>query len=29
MYQLHFDGSTDFVYRKYWDESENHFIGEL
>ena len=29
MYQLHFDGGTDFVYRKYWDESENHFIEEL
>lgn len=29
MYQLHFDGSTDFVYRTYWDESENHFIEEL
>ena len=29
MYQLHFDGGTDFVYCKYWDESENHFIGEL
>lgn len=24
-----FDGNTDFVYRKYWNEAENHFIEEL
>lgn len=29
MYQLNFDGNTDFVYRKYWNEAENHFIEEL
>ncbi len=27
MYQLNFDGS-DFVYRKYWNMYENHFIEE-
>ena len=26
MYQLNFDGNTDFVYQKYWNESEIHFI---
>lgn len=26
MYQLNFVDNTDFVYRKYWNESENHFI---
>ena len=26
MYQLNFDGNTDFVYQKYWNESEKHFI---
>lgn len=26
MYQLNFDGNTDFVYQKYWKESEKHFI---
>lgn len=29
MYQLNFDGNTDFVYLKYWNESDNHFIEEL
>ncbi len=29
MYQLNFNGNTDFVYKKYWNESENHFIEEL
>lgn len=29
MYQLNFDGNTDFVYRKYWNESENHFIEDI
>lgn len=26
MYQLNFDKSSKFVYLKYWDNSENHFI---
>lgn len=26
MYQLNFDGSTDFVYKKYWMASEKHFV---
>lgn len=26
MFQLNFDGNEDRVYRKYWDESENHFV---
>ena len=29
MYQLNFDGNTNFVYLKYWNESDNHFIEEL
>ena len=29
MYQLNFNGCGDFVYKKYWDESSNHFIEEL
>lgn len=29
MYQLNFNGNTDFVYQKYWNESEKHFIEEL
>lgn len=29
MYQLNFDGNTDFVYLKYWNESDNHFVEEL
>lgn len=28
MYQLNFDGG-DFVYRKYWNQYENHFVEEL
>ncbi len=26
MYQLNFDGNDNFVYKKYWDESSEHFI---
>lgn len=26
MYQLNFDGSDSFVYKKYWDTSSNHFV---
>ena len=29
MYQLNFNGNEDFVYKKYWDMYENHFIEEL
>ncbi len=29
MYQLNFDGNLCFVYRKYWDMSDNHFIEKL
>lgn len=29
MYQLNFDSNSDFVYLKYWNESDNHFIEEL
>ncbi len=29
MYQLNFDGNDNFVYRKYWNESENHFVEQL
>jgi Acetyltransferases, including N-acetylases of ribosomal proteins len=29
MYQLNFDGKNDFVYKKYWNMSENHFVEEL
>ena len=29
MYQLNIDGNTDFVYLKYWNESDNHFVEEL
>lgn len=29
MYQLNFDGNDDFVYQKYWNESDNHFIEQL
>lgn len=29
MYQLNFDGNADFVYQKYWNASDNHFIEEL
>lgn len=26
MYQLNFDGTCESVYKKYWDESEVHFV---
>lgn len=29
MYQLNLDGNTDFVYKKYWNESENHFVEQF
>lgn len=29
MYQLNFDGNEDFVYKKYWDMYDNHFVEEL
>ena len=29
MYQLNFYGTVDFVYKKYWDHSEDHVIEEL
>lgn len=29
MYQLNFNGISDFVYKKYWNESDNHFIEEF
>lgn len=29
MYQLNFDGNTDFVYKKYWNASDNHFVEDL
>ncbi len=29
MYQLNFDGNDEFVYKKYWNESENHFIEQI
>ena len=29
MYQLNFDGNEDFVYQKYWDMYDNHFVEEL
>lgn len=29
MYQLNFDGNDDFVYRKYWNMYDNHFVEEL
>ena len=29
MYQLNFDGNNDFVYKKYRDIYENHFIEEV
>ena len=29
MYQLNFDGNEEFVYKKYWNESENHFIEQI
>lgn len=29
MYQLNFDGNGDFIYQKYWNESDNHFVEQL
>ena len=29
MYQLNLNGNNDFVYRKYWNASDNHFIEHL
>ena len=29
MYQLNLDGNQERVYRKYWDESEVHFVEKL
>lgn len=29
MYQLNFDGRDDFVYKKYWDMYENHFVEKI
>lgn len=29
MYQLNFGGSQDFVYKKYWNMSSNHFVEVL
>lgn len=29
MYQLNFDGYDDFVYKKYWDMYENHFVEKI
>lgn len=29
MYQLNFDGSDNFVYKKYWNMYSNHFIEAL
>lgn len=29
MYQLNFDGNNDFVYQKYWNMYDNHFIEDL
>ena len=29
MYQLNFTAGADFVYKKYWDASTNHFIEKL
>lgn len=29
MYQLNFDGNDEFIYKKYWNESENHFIKQI
>ena len=29
MYQLNFDGNDDFVYKKYWYLSQNHFIEKF
>ena len=29
MYQLNFDSNNDFVYKKYWNMYENHFVEEV
>ena len=29
MYQINFDENADFIYKKYWDKYENHFIEKL
>lgn len=29
MYQLNLNGNNDFVYKKYWNMSDNHFIEYL
>lgn len=29
MYQLNFTADKDFVYMKYWNESDNHFVEQL
>lgn len=29
MYQLNFDDHDDFVYKKYWDMYENHFVEKI
>ena len=29
MYQLNFDGNTEFVYKRYWDEATNHFVEKI
>ena len=29
MYQLNFDGNEEFVYKKYWNVSDNHFIEQI
>lgn len=29
MYQLNLNGNGDFVYKKYWDMHENHFIEKV
>lgn len=29
MYQLNFEKNIDFVYQKYWDMYDNHFIEEI
>lgn len=29
MYQLNFEGNDDFVYKKYWNMSNNRFIEKL
>lgn len=29
MYQLNFNDNIDFVYKKYWNDSDNHFVEML